>query len=172
MSNSFSIFSSSSSIRRTQPADSSTSLNITSNIAPASATTYGCTYCDKTFSTHQALGGHQRAHKEQREAEKRQAETHYQGINPQNKRRREEYATQAATASAALTPLRPAAGSSLNLPPPASQRGHAIRSSRFFEVPDLLGPSVAPTAPLPGGASSGPAIGHEEENAVDLDLKL
>ena len=42
MSNSFSIFWSSSSIRRTQH-DSSTSLNITSNIAPASATTYGCT---------------------------------------------------------------------------------------------------------------------------------
>ncbi|KAL1804817.1 hypothetical protein ACET3Z_027885 [Daucus carota] len=127
---------------------------------------------------------HQKAHKEQCQTEKRQAETHYPGINPQKKRRREEYTTQASTASAALTPLRPAARSSLNLSPPASQQGHAIRSSRFFEVRDLLGPSVEPTAPtcegasrpsvapLPGGASSGPAIGHEEENGVDLDLKL
>ena len=70
------------------------------------------------------------------------------------------------------TPLNPLLGGSLQTP--------AIGSCpRFFEVPDLLGPSVAPTTPdLTDGASSSRPIvldsdnEDEEENALDLNLKL
>ncbi|KAL1815424.1 hypothetical protein ACET3Z_017998 [Daucus carota] len=79
--------------------------------------------------------------------------------------------------SASLTPSPPAP---LNPLPGGSLQTPAIGSCpRFFEVPHLLGPSVAPTAPdLTDGASSSRPIvldsdnEEEEENALDLNLKL
>ncbi|XP_017245841.2 U1 small nuclear ribonucleoprotein C-like [Daucus carota subsp. sativus] len=92
------------------------------------------------------------------------------------------------------TPLTLSAPASQNFPPPASQQGPAtIGSGMFFGVPDFFGPAVAPTdrpdegssrhpaapaGPVVGGSNSGPAIEQdresevEEENALDLDLKL
>ncbi|WOG92464.1 hypothetical protein DCAR_0311733 [Daucus carota subsp. sativus] len=53
----------------------------------------------------------------------------------------------------------------------------ATGSTRLFEVPDLLGPSVAPAAPPNGSSTSHPIVlesdnEDQEENALDLDLKL
>ena len=97
-----------------------------------------------------------------------------------------------------LTPVPPSgslsAPASQNFPPPASHQGPAtIGSGMFFGVPDFLGPAgapadrpdegssrhpAAPAGPVGRGPNSGPAIEQdresevEEENALDLDLKL
>ncbi|KAL1821721.1 hypothetical protein ACET3Z_016590 [Daucus carota] len=80
--------------------------------------------------------------------------------------------------SASLAPSPPAP---LNPLPGGSLQTSAIGSCpRSFKVPDLSGPSVAPTAPddLTDGASSSRPIvldsdnEDEEENALDLNLKL
>ncbi|KAL1821727.1 hypothetical protein ACET3Z_016596 [Daucus carota] len=61
--------------------------------------------------------------------------------------------------------------------PPAPLQTPTIGSNRLFQVPDLLGSFVAPAAPPLGSSSSHPIVldsdnEDEEENALDLDLKL
>ena len=61
--------------------------------------------------------------------------------------------------------------------PPAPLQTPTIGSNRLFQVPDLLGSSVAPAAPPLRSSSSHPIVldsdnEDEEENALDLDLKL
>ncbi|KAL1821730.1 hypothetical protein ACET3Z_016599 [Daucus carota] len=148
--------------------------------------TYACQRCSQVFSSLMAVLGHQNAHREGRPAKRRRrAQTHRQ--NPPGTMMRSSYSsvsplpsgTPAPPASAFLISFGRVPGNNLVTaslaPPPAPLQTPAIGTPRLFEVPNLLGPSVAPTAPHVGSSSTHPIVldsEDQEENALDLDLKL